>query len=152
MWKCQTVAKQLPIPDEDSLVFWEGCRRGRLLIQHCQHCQTFRFPPSPLCRHCHSSLARWQADPGQGEVATFCVYHAEIAGPAWQQDVPYTVAVIRLWHSGVHLLSQLLGVAPQAVRVGLSVQVYFEMINAQITLPKFAPLHPPERPQYCGDA
>jgi hypothetical protein len=68
------------------------------------------------------------------------VYHAEIAGPAWQQEVPYTVVVVRLWHSGVHLLSQLHGIPPSAVYIGLPVQVYFEAINAQITLPKFAPL------------
>ena len=151
MWKCQTVTKQLPIPDEDSLIFWEGCRRGRLLIQCCQHCDTFRFPPSPLCARCHASQVKWQVDPGQGDVATFCVYHADIAGPAWQHDVPYTVVVVRLWHSGVYFLSQLHGIAPQAVRVGLSVQVFFEVVNTQITLPKFVPLSTAESPEYVGN-
>lgn len=141
MWKCHTVAKQIPIPDEDSLIFWEGCRRGRLLIQQCCQCTTFRFPPSPLCPHCHSSLATWQEDPGQGEIATFCVYYSAIAGPGWQQDVPYTVAVIRLFHSGVHLLSNLHGENTQAIQIGLPVQVQFEAMTEHITLPKFVLLH-----------
>ena len=41
MWKCHTQGKQLPVPDEDSMVFWEGCRRHRLLIQQCAACDAF---------------------------------------------------------------------------------------------------------------
>jgi uncharacterized protein len=153
MWKCHTVAKQLPLPDEDSLIFWEGCRRGRLLIQQCRQCDTFRFPPSPVCARCHSSWVTWQEDPGQGEVATFCIYYSEIAGPAWKKDLPYTVAVIRLWHSGVYLLSNLHCKNAQAVRVGLPVQVYFAVMNEHITLPQFVPLQtsPHCPPTQAGD-
>jgi len=78
MWKCHTTGKQLPIPDEDAQIFWEGCRRQRLLIQQCDHCGAFRFPPSPLCQVCLGSLTTWREEPGQGEVVTFCVYHTEI--------------------------------------------------------------------------
>ena len=45
MWKCLKDERQLPIADEDTLVFWEGCRRHRLLIQQCDDCHAFRFPP-----------------------------------------------------------------------------------------------------------
>ena len=108
MWKCHMQGKQLPIPDEDSVVFWEGCRRQRLLIQQCDICKHFRFPPSPLCPRCLSSATTWQDDPGTGEVLTFCVYHSAIAGPAWEAEVPYIVAVISLAYSGVKILSNLI--------------------------------------------
>ena len=137
MWKCQLEHKQLPVPDEDSLVFWEGCRRQRLLIQQCDDCHRFRFPPSPLCRNCLSPLVTWREDPGRGEVLTFCVYHSELAGPAWRGDLPYVVAVIRLAYSGVKILSQLQGEAVDHVHIGLAVQVVFAHVNEQITLPKF---------------
>ena len=140
MWKCHTTTKQLPIPDEDTLIFWEGCRRQRLLIQQCEVCQRFRFPPSPLCPYCLSSLATWHQDPGRGEVLTFCVYYAELAGPAWREDLPYIVAVIQLWHSTVKVLSNLVHIAPARVRIGLPVRVVFETVSDRITLPKFAPL------------
>jgi uncharacterized OB-fold protein len=139
MWKCHTLGKQLPIPDEESQIFWEGCRRQRLLIQQCNACRTFRFPPSPLCRGCLSALATWQEDPGQGEVLTFCVYHAELAGPAWRTHVPYVVVVVQLWYSGVKMLSNLVCHDPQEVHIGLRVQAGFEAVNAWITLPKFFP-------------
>ncbi len=140
MWKCHTERKQLPTPDEDSLVFWEGCHRGRLLLQQCDACRTFRFPPSPLCSACLSAGTTWTEDAGQGEVLTFCVYHAELAGPAWQADLPYVVAVVQLWQSGIKMLSQLRCHDVEKVHIGLAVQVVFEPASERITLPKFVPL------------
>jgi uncharacterized OB-fold protein len=139
MWKCHTQNKQLPIPDEDSQIFWAGCQRQRLLIQQCDTCQTCRFPPSPLCPRCLSALATWQEDPGRGEVLTYCVYHSAIAGPAWDADLPYVVAVIHLGHSGVTMLSNLVCDDLDLVQIGLPVQVTFERVSESITLPKFVP-------------
>ena len=110
MWKCLKELRQLPVADEDTLVFWEGCRRGRLLIQQCDDCHAFRFPPSPLCSRCCSSAATWREDPGHGEILTFCVYHSELAGPAWRDRLPYVVAVVELAHSRVRMLGNLAGV------------------------------------------
>lgn len=140
MWKCHTGGKQLPVPDEESQVFWEGCRRQRLLIQQCNTCGAFRFPPSPLCRYCLSSLTTWQEDPGTGEVVTFCVYYVDLAGPAWQAHLPYVVVVVQLWHSGVKMLSNLVCDDPQLVFVGLKVRIGFDATDAGMTLPKFFPL------------
>jgi uncharacterized OB-fold protein len=138
MWKCHTQSKQLPVPDEDSLIFWEGCRRQRLLIQRCDDCKCFRFPPSPLCPRCLSSLATWQNDPGTGEVLTFCVYSSALAGPVWEAELPYIVTVVSLAYSGVKMLSNLVcDVA--LVQIGLPVHVVFEQMTDSITLPKFVP-------------
>ncbi len=146
MWKCHTADKQLPIPDEDSQIFWEGCRRHRLLIQQCDDCQTFRFPPSPFCSRCLSGLATWQDDPGRGRVVTYCVYHSELAGPAWHQDLPYVVVVVHLSFSGIHMLSNLVCEHPDIVRIGLPVRVTFVPASPAITLPKFVPGEAPDAP------
>jgi len=82
----------------------------------------------------------WHEEPGQGEVLTFCVYHAEIAGPAWRAQLPYTVVVVQLWYSGVKMLSHLICDDPQLVRIGLPVRVGFEAVHTELTLPKFFPL------------
>lgn len=139
MWKCHTQQKQGPIPDEDSLVFWEGCRRQRLLIQQCDHCRAFRFPPSPLCPHCLSSLTTWRQEPGRGQVVTYCVYHAALAGPAWEEELPYAVVVVRFHYSGISMLSNLLCQDLAILRIGLPVQLAFTVATPQITLPKFVP-------------
>lgn len=137
MWKCHTTSRQWPSPDEDSQIFWEGCRRHRLLLQQCEACGTFRFPPSPLCPACLASPVAWREDPGEGEILTFCVYHSEIAGPAWKAALPYIVAVVQLRYSGVKMLSNIAHPAPQAVHIGGLVRVGFERQGEGITLPKF---------------
>jgi uncharacterized OB-fold protein len=140
MWKCHTEHMQLPVPDEDSLVFWEACRRQRLVIQQCVACQHYRFPPSSLCPLCLSPRFIWREDPGEGEVETFCVYYAALAGPAWQSELPYVVAVIRLWHTKVLILSRLLCDDPHAISIGLPVRVHFKPVCEQVTLPAFVPI------------
>jgi uncharacterized OB-fold protein len=140
MWKCHTTDKQRPIPDEDTQIFWEGCRRRRLLIQHCEQCGAFRFPPRPLCQACLGSLTTWHEEPGHGEVVTFCVYYAEMAGPAWRSSLPYIVVVVRLWYSGIHILSNLVCDDLQAVRIGIPVRVGFDVVHGALPLPKFFPL------------
>jgi uncharacterized OB-fold protein len=70
-------------------------------------------------------------------VVTFCVYHAEIAGPAWRPLLPYTVVVVHLWYSGIHMLSNLVCDDLRAVHIGIPVRVGFEVVNAWLTLPKF---------------
>lgn len=137
MWKCHIVSKPVPRPDEDSQIFWEGCRRQRLLIQQCTACGTFRFPPSPLCPACLASLVTWQEDPGAGAILTFCVYHSDLAGPAWQADLPYIVVVVQLTYSGVKVLSNLIEADPQVVRIGLPVQVGFTSRGTDMVLPIF---------------
>ncbi len=140
MWKCHIGQKALPVADEDSLVFWEACRRHRLVIQQCVTCGHYRFPPSPLCPACLSPRLAWREDPGEGEIETFCVYRSELAGPAWQPDLPYVVAVIRLWHSGVQVLSQLCCDDPSAIAIGQTVQVHFTPADEGVVLPKFIPV------------
>lgn len=128
------------MPDEDTLVFWEGCRRRRLLIQQCDDCHTFRFPPSPLCPQCASSMTAWRQDPGRGEVLTFCVYHSELAGPVWRSKLPYVVAVVQLSQSRVKMLGNLMVADPDLVHIGLKVRLGFETLDDRITLPQFYPL------------
>ena len=137
MWKCLKEQRQLPIPDEDTLVFWEGCRRGRLLIQRCDACHAFRFPPGPLCPQCCSSLTIWREDPGDGEILTFCVYHSELAGPAWLSKLPYVVAVVELSYSNVRMLGNLVAGDPERVKIGLKTGLCFETIDDRVALPQF---------------
>lgn len=140
MWKCHTTGKQLPVPDEESQVFWEGCRRHRFLIQRCEPCATYRFPPSPLCTRCLSSAFTWQQDPGAGEVLTYCVYHAALAGPAWQTELPYTIVVVQLAYSTIKVTSNLVVPQGQPVWIGMPVRLGFEQVNDLLTLPKFFPV------------
>jgi uncharacterized OB-fold protein len=70
---------------------------------------------------------------------TFCVYHAALASPAWEAEVPYIVAVVALAYSGVKILSNLICDETTVVRIGLPVKVQFDHVSNTISLPKFVP-------------
>jgi uncharacterized protein len=50
--------------------------------------------------------------------------------------VPYAVVVVKL-KEGAKMNSNLAGVAPQAIKIGMPVRVVFEDITDEVTLPKF---------------
>jgi uncharacterized OB-fold protein len=56
--------------------------------------------------------------------------------PAFAKDVPYAPAVVEL-EEGVRLLSQVVDCAPDALEIGLPVEVTFDAVTPEVTLPKF---------------
>src|SRR5690606_10218765 len=105
-----TYNKQLPIMTDGSQPFWDACRRHELVIQECRACWHRRWPIGPVCTECLSPEFEWVRLPGTGEVWSWIVYHRAF-NPAWADDVPYNVALIRL--DGAHtMISNLIDVEP----------------------------------------
>ena len=52
--------------------------------------------------------------------------------------MPYAVVVVKL-DEGAKMISNLVGVAPQDIRIGMRVEVVFEDVSDEVTLPKFRP-------------
>ena len=132
----QKAARPLPIPNPDTEPFWRGCVQGQLLLQRCLSCQSFRHPPSPICPMCLSADHEWVASNGRGTVYSFVIVHESLRG--WGFEVPYVVAIVEL-NEGPHVLSNVMGVPTEQVRIGMLVQVFFEQITDEIALPKFKP-------------
>ena len=65
------------------------------------------------------------------------VHH--VTNPAFAGDVPYAVAQVTLdgTDEQVRILSNLVDVPPEQVTVGMRVQVVFDDVTAEVTLPKF---------------
>jgi uncharacterized OB-fold protein len=59
--------------------------------------------------------------------------------PGFAPDVPYATVVIEL-AEGVRIVSHVLDLAPEQLRVGLPVAVVFDDVTPKVTLPKFRPL------------
>jgi len=129
--------KPLPTPTPDSKPFWDACREGRLTCQRCDDCAMLRFPPSRTCSNCLSQNASWETVSGKGSVFSFTVFRREYH-PGFAKDVPYVVALIEL-DEGPRMLSNLVSVDPDAVRCGAKVQVQFETVTNDVTLPMFVP-------------
>lgn len=130
-------AKLVPVPNEDTRLYWEGCAREELLLQQCRACGAYRHPPAPLCAQCLSRDTEWVPASGQGTVYSFVVVHQAL-DPAWAGDVPYVVAIVELTE-GPHMLTNIVGTPVDQVAVDMPVQVVFERASDEIMLPRFRP-------------
>ena len=131
-------AKPMPVPDADSRRFWEGCREHRLQIERCADCKTARFPPAALCPHCRSSRSEWVTASGRGTVFSWIVVRHPVPKDMYAGEVPYVVALVEL-EEGVRMPTNIVGCEPDAIRAGMPVEVVFEDVSADITLPRFRP-------------
>lgn len=127
--------KPLPIVDPDTEAFWSAAREHRLLLKFCTDCARFHFYPRALCPHCHSDAVEWQEAKGSGTVYSFTVARRP-AGPAFKDDAPYVVALVDL-DEGARMMSNIMGCAPEQVRIGQRVHVVFDDVTPDFTLPKF---------------
>jgi len=130
--------KPLPVPDADSQPFWEGCRKHRLRIQKCAECGQVRWPPSIVCPECLSQNTDWIVSGGRGKVYTYVVYH-QAFHPAFEEELPYVVAVVEL-EEGPLILSNIVGCPHDFVKCEMPVEVTWEDITEEFSLPKFQPI------------
>jgi uncharacterized OB-fold protein len=128
------IEKPLPVVDEDSQPFWEAAHDGRLIIKHCSSCGEYHFFPRAICPHCHSDAVSWAPSSGRGTIYSFTVARRP-AGPAFKDDVPYAVALVQL-DEGPRLMTRIMADAG-TVRIGLPVEVTFQKLSDEISLPCF---------------
>ena len=131
--------KPLPSPDGDTKEFWDGAKKHELLVQKCSQCDSYRYPPSPICPKCFSPNFKWEKVSGKGEVYSFTIVRVAVR-PEWKSDVPYVLAAIRL-DEGVRMVSDIIDCAVDDVKIGMRVQVAFDDVTGQFTLPKFKPVY-----------
>jgi len=130
-------AMPAPLADAITLPFWEAAAEHRLVVQRCAACGKTRLPPAPLCAACRSDAADWLELSGRAELYTYTVVHRPIAAG---QRVPFVVAVVALEGSGgLRMISNLVGVEPEAVAIGLPVELVWEDMSADLAVPRFRP-------------
>ena len=129
--------KPLPVIDDDNREFWESCRRHEMRLQRCDSCDYWRYYPAPVCPECSSFEHTWKPVSGRGTVYTFSVVHRP-PSPAFADDLPYVYAVVEL-AEGPMMSTNIVGVAPEEVRIGMPVVVTYDEVTPEVTLPKFRP-------------
>lgn len=129
--------KPLPQPTKYSAPYWEAARRHELLLQRCTDCQTYRHYPRPRCPRCLSPCFEWTKAAGTGTVYSFSVVFRPLSR-AFLEDVPFVLALVDL-AEGVRIVSRIVGCAPTEVYIGMPVEVTFEDVAPEVTLPRFRP-------------
>ncbi|MFJ7301698.1 bifunctional MaoC family dehydratase N-terminal/OB-fold nucleic acid binding domain-containing protein [Streptomyces sp. NPDC099088] len=122
-----------PVVNRDNAGFWEGVGHRRLLIQHCTGCGTLRFPWLPGCNACGDPAWDTVEASGEGTVYSYVVMHHP-SFPAF--DPPYAVGLIEL-AEGVRMVSNVVGVPHDRVRVGMPVRLEFRQYDEELLLPVF---------------
>jgi uncharacterized OB-fold protein len=117
--------------------FYDAARRGELVVQRCAACGALRFPARAICSECLATASDWVPVSGRGEIFSFNVMH-QVYHPGFAAEVPYAVVLVKL-AEGPKLISNLVGVAPADIRIGMPVRAVFEPMSDDVTLPKFAP-------------
>jgi uncharacterized OB-fold protein len=130
-------AYSLPLPELDGLhgEFFEHCKRHALHFQRCDDCQTFRHVPREMCAGCGSWNWSWVASSGRGTVFTWTVVMRPMH-PDFVDACPYAPVVVEM-EEGVRLLSLVSDVAPEDLEIGMQVEVIYDDVSDEVTLPKF---------------
>ncbi|MGH3738504.1 MAG: bifunctional MaoC family dehydratase N-terminal/OB-fold nucleic acid binding domain-containing protein [Micromonosporaceae bacterium] len=128
-------APMRPPVSPDTAFFWEGTAAGELRIQRCNGCGLLRHPPGPMCPRCGGVDVGYAVAAGTGEVFSYVVHHHP---PLPGRGTPFVVALVEL-PEGVRVLAELLDVDPTQVRIGMPVDVGFQRIDNELTLPVWRP-------------
>ncbi len=129
--------KPVPESDEEWQPFFDGARRGALMIQQCTQCSTSLAPGTTVCTECLSGSLTWVQASGRGTLFTFGVMH-QTYHPGFSGEAPYNVAVVEL-EEGPRLNTNIVDVANEDLKVGMPVEVTFEAVSDEVSLPKFRP-------------
>ena len=128
-------AKPVPTISPELRPFFDAAKRRELVVQRCRGCGALRFPAREICSQCLSRQVEWVPVSGRGEIFSYNVMH-QVYHPGFATEVPYAVVVVQL-DEGAKMISNLVGVAPQDIRIGMRVEVVFEDVSDEVTLPKF---------------
>jgi acetyl-CoA acetyltransferase/uncharacterized OB-fold protein len=137
------MAAQAPIPAPaiDTDFFWASGADGVLRIQSCASCGALRHPPGPVCPYCGSTESGVTEVSGRAVVAATSVNH-QLWSTAFPP--PYNVSIVELEEDPrVRLTTNVVGVDPDEVRVGMVVQVRFEQ-RGDVWIPMFEPADAPD--------
>jgi uncharacterized protein len=126
-----------PVPgvDADSKPFWDFCKQHDLRVQKCTKCGKLHYPPSVFCPNCSNLESEWVKISGKGKVYSFVIVRRKYPG---FDQVPYVVAII-VTDEGMRMLSNVVGCKPEDVKIDMPVQVTWDDITPEFSLPKFSP-------------
>ena len=127
----------LPTPDPDTQAFWDAARDRRLLIRRCNACGEAHFYPRPFCPSCWSDDVVWEDASGAATLYTWSVVRVNDL-PPFHERVPYVAAVVDL-AEGPRMMTNVVDCDPDALAVGMALEVTYREETPEITLPVFRP-------------
>jgi hypothetical protein len=130
--------KPLPLPYVDSKEYWSRLKQHELWLQKNKTTGLVWYPPQPMAPDTLDDDWEWTKMSGRGTVYSFTVHHFTYV-PSFKDEVPYNTALIEL-EEGARILSNVTDCANEDLRIGMPVEVWFDDVTGDVTLPKFRPV------------
>ncbi len=130
--------KPLPVPDPVTQPFWDSLKAHEMKIQRCNDTGKFFFYPRGMSPFTLSDNISWETVSGKGTLHAYTIVYNQRA-PGFADEVPYVVAMIDL-DEGARMMTNLVGVedvSPENIKIGSPVEIVYEDVTNDITLPKF---------------
>ena len=128
-------SKPIPALRGEEKVYFDEAKAGRLVYQRCRGCNAAIFYPRSVCPTCMSEELEFVPSAGRGTIYSYTTLY-RAGHPAFKDDVPYTIVLVDL-EEGVRVLADLVESAPDSVDVGLPVEVLFDAVTEEFTVPRF---------------
>lgn len=132
-----TYTKPLPTIDKVSKPYWDSAKRHELVAQKCVECGNMMFPPTPVCNKCLSANLEWIKLSGKGKVWSYIVFH-HLYYTSFGPDIPYNVTIVET-DEGLKFWTNLVDIKNDDIKIDMPVEVCFEDVTDEVTLPKFRP-------------
>jgi uncharacterized protein len=108
-----------------------------LRAMRCSSCEHKFLPAADRCPRCLSRQIHWVKVSGRGKVWSWVVFHQRYFA-AFEADMPYNVAYVQL-DEGPRLMTNLVDCDPGEIHCEMPVDVVFDDVTPEISLPKFRP-------------
>lgn len=129
--------KPLPEFRPETKPYWDACKKHELLLPKSKETNKFFFYPRAFSPGDDMSEVVWEKASGKAKVWTFSIHHM---GPtkAYKSDGVYVVALVET-EEGVKMMTNIINCDPKEVYIGMDVEVVFDDVTSEVTLPKFKP-------------
>ena len=128
-------SKPLPVLQGLAGEFYGWCAKDELRFQRCTGCRAWRHVPREMCAGCGSMQWEWAPSSGRGRVFTWTTTAVPLH-PAFKDAAPYAAVVVEM-DEGVRIVSEVTDCAPEALEFDMPVEVVFDPVTPEVTLPKF---------------
>jgi len=129
--------RDLPTIEDGTRPFWDAAREGRFLIARCGGCGRAHHYPRPFCPYCWSHDVSWEEASGRATLYTYSTVFVNDL-PPFSERLPYIAAVVEL-EEGPRVMTNLIDCTPDALQVGMVLEVAYRELTPEITVPVFRP-------------
>ena len=131
-----TSARAKPSPTPETQHFWDGLRRGELLLQRCGDTGRVYFPPRPFSPFTGTRAVEVFRASGRATLYSYVIHHRAVPG----FTPPYAIAVVTL-EEGPRLMTNIVDCpqTPEALVLDMPLELAPRALDDEITLPLFRP-------------